>query len=57
VDKLAKRHKRKVARAKQKGKVSEPDLRTHDEIVAARLASRPDLRDKKPWPSLPGASQ
>ena len=38
---LEKRHKRQVARAKQKVKVSEPDVRTHEQIEAAREASRP----------------
>jgi len=40
---LAKRHKRQVARAKEKVKVSEPDVRTPEQIEAAREASRPDL--------------
>jgi hypothetical protein len=39
---LAKRHKRQVERAKEKVKISEPDLRTHEQIEAAREASRPD---------------
>lgn len=39
---LAKRQKRKVARAKENVKVSEPDLRTPEQIKAAREASRPD---------------
>jgi hypothetical protein len=39
---LAKRHKRQVARAKMNVKLSEPDLRTHEQIEAAREASRPD---------------
>jgi hypothetical protein len=53
---LAKRHKRQVARAREKGKPSEPDVRTHEQIVAARLASRPDSVDaKNPWPSQRGA--
>ena len=58
VDKrLAKRHKRQVSRAREKIKLSEPDLRTVDQIEAARLASRPDSqRDKNPWPSLCSAS-
>ncbi|MEO8098150.1 MAG: hypothetical protein ABI811_10650 [Acidobacteriota bacterium] len=38
---LAKRHKRQVARAKEHVKLSEPDLRTPEEIKAARDASRP----------------
>jgi len=54
---LAKRHKRQVARAREKVRVSEPDLRTPEQMTAARLASRPDLRgDKGPWPSLPSDS-
>jgi hypothetical protein len=40
---LAKRHKRQVARARESVKVSEPDVRTHEQIEAARDASRPDL--------------
>jgi len=54
VDKrLAKRHKRRVARSREKVRLSEPDVRTPDQIEAARLASRPDLRrDKNPWPTL-----
>jgi len=38
---LEKRHKRQVARAKERAKVSEPDLRTPEQIRAAREASRP----------------
>ena len=38
---LLKRQKRKVARAKENLKVSEPDLRTPEQIKAAREASRP----------------
>lgn len=37
---LAKNHKRKVERAKAKVKISEPDVRTHEEVEAAREASR-----------------
>ena len=40
---LAKRHKRQVARAKEKVRISEPDVRTHEQIEAAREASRPDM--------------
>jgi hypothetical protein len=40
---LAKRHKRQVARAQAKVKISEPDVRTQEQIEAARQASRPDL--------------
>lgn len=38
---LVKRHKRQVARAKQKVKLSEPDVRTPEQIKAAREASAP----------------
>jgi hypothetical protein len=37
---LLKRQKRKVARAKENVKVSEPDVRTPEQIKAAREASR-----------------
>jgi hypothetical protein len=37
---LLKRHKRQVARAKEHVKLSEPDLRTPEEISAAREAGR-----------------
>jgi hypothetical protein len=37
---LLKRHKRQVARAKEHVKLSEPDLRTPEQIKAARDASR-----------------
>jgi hypothetical protein len=40
---LAKRHKRQVARAKEHIKISEPDLRTPEQIKAAKEASRADL--------------
>jgi hypothetical protein len=39
---IAKRHKRQVARAKAHSKKSEPDVRTHEQIQAAREASRPE---------------
>jgi hypothetical protein len=46
---LAKRHKRQVARAKENIRLSEPDVRTPEQIAAAREASRPDRsRDGKP---------
>ncbi len=54
---LAKRHKRQVARAKEKVKISEPDLRTHEQIEAARAASRPDLsRGSNPKLAMAGQS-
>jgi hypothetical protein len=37
---LEKLHKRKVARAKAKVRTSEPDLRTPEQVKAAREASR-----------------
>jgi hypothetical protein len=54
---LAKRHKRQVARAKEKIHISEPDLRTHEQIEAAREASRPDTsRGTKPIVAASGRS-
>lgn len=38
---LLKRHKRQVARAKGHMKLSEPDVRTPEQVRAAREASRP----------------
>jgi len=40
---LEKRHKRQVSRAKAQVKLSEPDLRTPEQMKAARDASRPDI--------------
>jgi hypothetical protein len=37
---LLKRHKRQVSRARQQVKVSEPDLRTPEQVTAAREVSR-----------------
>jgi hypothetical protein len=37
---LLKRHKRQVSRAKERVKLSEPDLRTPEQLKAAREASR-----------------
>ena len=37
---LLKRHKRQVSRARQNIKVSEPDLRTPEQVTAAREQSR-----------------
>jgi hypothetical protein len=37
---LLKRHKRQVSRAKERVRVSEPDLRTAEQLSAAREASR-----------------
>lgn len=38
---LEKRHKRQVSRARERVRLSEPDLRTPEQIKAAREASRP----------------
>lgn len=38
---LTKRHNRQVSRAKERVRLSEPDLRTPEQIKAAREASRP----------------
>jgi len=54
---LAKRHKRQVARAKLHSKTSEPDVRTHEQIEAATDpllnawydASGQEIGDKCAW--------
>jgi hypothetical protein len=38
---LAKRHKRKVTRERTRVRLSEPDVRTQQQIEAAREASKP----------------
>jgi len=38
---IQKRHKREVSRAKARVRLSEPDLRTPEQVKAAREASRP----------------
>ena len=38
---LLKRHKRQVSRAKERVRLSVPDLRTPEQLSAAREASRP----------------
>jgi hypothetical protein len=48
---LAKRHKRQVARAREHVRTSEPDVRTHEQIEAARALSRPDL-SPEPKPGI-----
>ena len=53
---LAKRHKRQVSRAKQNVRVSEPDVRTPEQVAVARAVSGADRSDVNPWPSLPGDS-
>jgi hypothetical protein len=52
---LAKRHKRQVSREKSKVRLSEPDLRTPEQIEAARDASRHDsARGNQPKAAAPG---
>ena len=43
---LQKRHERQVARAKERAKVSEPDVRTPEEIREARERSH-SIRDQR----------
>jgi hypothetical protein len=46
---LIKRHKRHVMRAKERVQLSEPDLRTPEQLIAARQLSRPDgPRNERP---------
>jgi hypothetical protein len=46
---LEKRHKRQVSRAKDKKKFSEPDVRTPEQIEAAREASKAaNMRGNQP---------
>jgi len=52
---LAKRHKRQVARERSKVRLSEPDLRTPEQIEAAREASRHDsARGNQPKAAVAG---
>ena len=44
---LAKRHKRQVTRERERVKLSEPDLRTPEQIQAARDASRANTGHSK----------
>jgi hypothetical protein len=41
---LQKRHKRQVSRARERVRVSEPDVRTPEQMAAARETSRPVSR-------------
>ena len=50
-NRLLKRHKRQVARAKERVKQSEPDVRTPEQLRAAREASQP----AGGWRNTPGA--
>ena len=53
---LAKRHKRQVSRARERLTLSEPDLRTPEQIKAAREASRPS-GGRNDGPHMPNAMQ
>jgi hypothetical protein len=54
---IEKRHKRQVARAKKKVRLSEPDVRTHEQIEAAREASRANANTgNKSKVAAPGGS-
>jgi hypothetical protein len=62
---IEKRHKREVARARNRVKLSEPDVRTPEQIKAAREASRPDTNrgdihsasgSARPFRSSPGTA-
>ena len=53
---LAKRHKRQVSREKERVTLSEPDLRTPEQIKAAREASRPS-GGRSDGPHLPSSAQ
>jgi hypothetical protein len=53
---IEKRHKRQVARAKKKVKLSEPDVRTHEQIEAAREASRANSNPGNNKPKVAGSS-
>lgn len=46
---LEKRHKRQVARERARVHLSEPDLRTPEQIKAAREASRPEGSQRTEW--------
>jgi hypothetical protein len=52
---LAKRHKRQVSRARERVTLSEPDLRTPEQIKAAREASRP-TDGRSDGPNMPASA-
>lgn len=52
---LAKRHKRQVSRARARVRLSEPDLRTPEQVRAARDASRVKLSPHSPGGILKSA--
>ena len=54
---LAKRHKRQVARARANVKTSEPDLRTPEQIEADREASRSAMGIRGDQPKVAASSR
>lgn len=52
---IEKRHKRQVSRARERVRLSEPDLRTPEQITAAREASR-SVASRHGLPLLPYAN-
>jgi hypothetical protein len=59
-NRLLKRHKRQVARAKERVRLSEPDLRTPELLAAAREASRPEAgrrTDRRRHYSMPSPNR
>ena len=54
---LAKRHKRQVARAKDKAEPTAPDVRTQEQIEAAREASRNNSGSLSQGPKLSTGGQ
>jgi hypothetical protein len=55
---LPKHHKRQVSRAKERGTLSEPDLRTPEQLMAAREAGRTVAgrrTDRRPYSPHAGA--
>jgi hypothetical protein len=56
---LLKRHKREFSRATNPGKLSEPDLRTPEQLMVAREASRAvegRQSDRRPFCAVPIAN-
>ena len=54
---LAKRHKRQVARARANVKTSEPDVRTPEQIEADREASRAGGAGRSDQPKIAASSR
>jgi hypothetical protein len=54
---LAKRHKRQVARARERVKTSEPDVRTQEQIEADRQASQAGGGARTDQPKIAASSR